>query len=84
MFECMKIAESIYESVVETSYKKTTRADDNHVGHKRKMRGETALSNTYSDMSESASKRRKIYVDHQKNELKPTCLLHDPGHSSDQ
>ena len=35
-------------------------------------------------MSESASKRRKIYVDHPKDISKPKCLMHGPGHSSDK
>ena len=37
MFEHMKIAESIYEVVVEPSYKKTTRKDANRSGISRKM-----------------------------------------------
>ena len=36
MFECMEIAESIYECVVEPSYKKSNRADANHAGFRRK------------------------------------------------
>ena len=39
MFERMEIAESIYESVVEPSYKKTTRADANCADHSRQKRG---------------------------------------------
>ena len=35
-------------------------------------------------MSESADKRRKIYVDYPKGKYKPTCLIHGPGHSSDK
>ena len=46
--------------------------------------GESALSNTYSNMSESSDKRRKIYVDNPKGESKSTCLIHGPGHSSDK
>ena len=42
------------------------------------------MSNTYSEMSESAEKRRKIYVDYPKGKSKPTCLIHGPGHSSDK
>ena len=46
------------------------------------MRGESALSNTYSEMGESSGKRRKRYVDHPKDISKLTCLIHVPGHSS--
>ena len=39
IFERMEIDESIYEGVVETSYKKPTRADANRVGHSRNNGG---------------------------------------------
>ena len=52
----MEIAEYIYKGVVQV--------DANHVGHSRKTRGESTSSNTYPNMSESAVKRRKLYVDH--------------------
>ena len=42
------------------------------------------MSNTYSEISESADKRRKCYVDYPKGKYKPTCLIHGPGHSSDK
>ena len=42
------------------------------------------MSNTYSEMSESADNRRKIYVYYPKGKYKPTCLIHGPGHSSDE
>ena len=35
MFEQMEISESIYEGVVEHSYKNTTQADANYAGHIR-------------------------------------------------
>ena len=35
----MERAESLYEGVLEPSYKKPTREDANHAGHSRKMRG---------------------------------------------
>ena len=44
MFEHMEISESIYECVVEPSYKKTNRADDNSVGHIRQNIGEAVSS----------------------------------------
>ena len=47
------------------------------------MRVEAASSTTYSDMSESAGKRRKRYVD-LKDRSKLTCLIHGPGHSPDE
>ena len=47
------------------------------------MRGEAAFSTTYSEMSERAVKRRKMYVDHMKDKLKLTYLVHDHVHSSD-
>ena len=71
----MDIAESIYESFVEPSYKIPTRADTNSAGQISKMRGESAFSNTHSDMSESSGKLRKRYVEHPKDISKPTCLI---------
>ena len=59
MFERMEITESIYEGVVEPSYKKHTRADANCDGHSKQNRGESASSQTQSAMDESAGKRRK-------------------------
>ena len=38
MFEWTKIEESIYEVVVEPSYKKTTMEYANHAGHSSKIR----------------------------------------------
>ena len=38
----MKIAESIYEVAVETSYKEPSMAYANHAVNRRKMRGEAA------------------------------------------
>ena len=84
MFERTEIAESIYKGVVEPYYKKTTREYANCAGHSRKMRGEAASSNTYSEMNESASKCRKRYVEHPKDRSKPTCLIHVPEYSSDE
>ena len=78
MFEHMEISESINECVVETSYKIYTRGDVNRAGHIRKMGGESTSSNTYSEMSESADKCRKIHVDHPKDISKHTCLIHGP------
>ena len=48
------------------------------------MRGEDDLSTTYSDMSESTGKCRNRYVDHLKGGSKLACLIHGPGHSSDE
>ena len=60
----MEISEYLYESVVEPSYKKSIRADSTHVGHSRENKEVSDLSHTYSAMSESAGKRRRIYSDH--------------------
>ena len=35
-------------------------------------------------MSESGGKHRKRYVDHPKDRSKLNCLIHGPGHSSDE
>ena len=63
MFEHMEISESIYEGIVEPSYKKPTRADANRSGHIRQKRGEPDSSWTRPDKGESAGKRRKRHVD---------------------
>ena len=51
MFERMDISESIYEGVVKTSYKKSTRADSTCNGLGSKKRVEDASSHNYSVMS---------------------------------
>ena len=60
------------------------KADTNRAGHSSKMRVEYASLNTYSKMSEISGNCRKIYVDNPKDRSKPTCLIHDNGHSSDK
>ena len=82
MFECMEISESIYEGVVEPSYKKLTRADSNRAGHCRKNRGEAASLCNRPKKGESTDKRRKRHVDTPTGKSK-TCLIHGPGHSSE-
>ena len=42
----MEIAESVFEGVVETSYKKLARVDANRAGHSREIKVEAAMSNT--------------------------------------
>ena len=79
MIERLETEEDFYDSVVEPSYK-TNWADDNHAGHRRKMREEVTLPNTYTDMSESAGRRRKRYLYHPKDRSKTTCIIHGPGH----
>ena len=83
MFEHMEIAESIYEGVVELSYKKPPRAYSNRAGHSRKKIGEVALSWTRPKKSESAGKRRKRHIDILTGKSK-TCLIHGPRHSSEE
>ena len=63
MFECMEIDESIYEDVVEPSYKKPTWVDANHAGHSRQKKGESTSPWTRPEKGESAGKRRKRHVD---------------------
>ena len=57
-------------------------ADANRSGNSRKTRVESALPNTYFEISESGGKRRKKYVDHPKDSSKPICLIRGPVHSS--
>ena len=82
IFERMEIADSIYESVVEPSYKKTTPADANRAVHSRQKRGEDPPSWTRPKKGESAGKRRKRHVDTPKGKSK-TCLIHGPGNYSE-
>ena len=62
MIELMDISESIYEVVVETSYKKPTMADANCAKHRRQKRGEAASSQTHSVMGDIYGRLRKQYV----------------------
>ena len=79
MFKRIYLAKSIYEGVVEPSYKKSTRKYANHAGLSRKMRGESASPTTCYNMSDSADEHRKRYADHTKDKSKLTCLIHGPG-----
>ena len=63
MFERMEIDESIYEGIVEPTYRKPNRSDVNHASHSRQNRGESASSWTRPEKGESAVRRRIIYVD---------------------
>ena len=60
MFDRMEISESIYEDVVEPSYKKPTRADADRSGPSRNKRGESASSKNHPKTVESSGKRQKI------------------------
>ena len=75
----MEISEYIYEGFVKPYYKKPTTEDTNRADHRRKMRGEYASSNNYSNMSESSENHIKIYVDNLRDIPKHTCLIHGPG-----
>ena len=46
--------------------------------------GESALSHTYSKISERYGNRRKIYVKCPRVDSKPTFLIYGTGHSSDE
>ena len=81
-FEHIEIVESIYEGVVEPSYKKTTWAEAKCACHIRHNMGESASSWTCPGKSESAGKRRKRHVDSPTGKLK-TYLIHGLGHSSE-
>ena len=81
MFERMEIPNYICGGVVEPSYKKPTREDANRAGYSRKTRGESASLNTYSNMSESAIKCIKRYVENLKDRSKLICFVHGPGNS---
>ena len=83
MFEQMDISESIYEGVLEPSYKKPTREDTNSAGKSRQNRGESASSQTHSEMGESTGRSIKRYVDRPSGESK-TCLIHGLDNSSDE
>ena len=80
----MDISEYIYEGEVEPSYKRSTREGANCAVHRRLKRGESTLSNTYSEIIDNSGKRRKIYLDYTKGNSKPTCLIHVPGRLSDE
>ena len=83
MFERMEIAESIYEGVLEPSYKKTTQAYAKRAGHSRQKRGEAASLCTIPEKVEISVNIRKRHVDSLTGKSK-TCLIHSPGHSSEE
>ena len=68
VFGSMEIAESIYEGVVEPSYKKYTWAYSKRYGHIRNKRGGATSSEARPVTVESTGKRRKLYVDFSKSE----------------
>ena len=80
----MEISEYIYKGIAKPYHEKPTRAYANRAGHSRKMRGESNSSNTYSNISESASKRSKRCVDRLNDISKTTCIVHGPRKSSDE
>ena len=82
-FEHVEIAESIYEGVVEPSYKKPTREDANLSCHSRNKITANSLSNNHPEMGEIHEKRRKRYVYFPTGESK-TCIIHGHGHSSNE
>ena len=84
MFELTEIEESIYEGVVETTYKKLTRADANRADHRSIRRRYAVLSITFSEINESAVKHINRYADHPMDRSEITCTIHEPGHSSDE
>ena len=59
----MEISESIDEGVLEPLYWKTIRSDVNCIGRSRQKIREADKSQTQSETSESAVKRKKYYVD---------------------
>ena len=79
----MKIAESIYEGIVKTSYKQSTREDATRDCYRRLKRGKVTSSNNYSNIGHIAGNRRKRYVEHPKR-MSNTCLIHVHGNSSDE
>ena len=46
------------------------------------MMGEDVLSKIYSNMDNCIYKSKQRYADHTRDWPKPTCLIHDLGHSS--
>ena len=54
--------EIFYEVVVKPSYKKTTRSDANHAGHRSQLIGEAASSKNQSDMIKLSGKCKQRYV----------------------
>ena len=78
MLEQMEIAESIYEGIVEPSYKKVTREDANRACNSSQNRGESASLQTNSAMGKRLDKFRKQYVDCPSSESK-TVLSTAPG-----
>ena len=74
----MKIAESIYKGVVEPPYKKFTRVDDNCDAHIRQMIWYAVSSETHSNTSKYADKRKQSYLDHPGDQSKPTWIYKYP------
>ena len=83
MFERMEISESIYEGIVETSYKNPIRADANRAGHSRQNRGEAASPWDRPEKGERAGKSIKQHI-YSSTEKSKTCLIHGPGYSSEE
>ena len=80
----MKIAENIYEGVVEHSYKESNRSETNVGGCSRKMRVIQAPSKSNPDMDGHTGNQNKRYVECPGRKLQPTCIINGPGHYSEQ
>ena len=79
----MEISGTIFEVVVEPSYK-TTRTYANRYGHRRKMRGVSESQKTYSKMGNRTEKCRKSYVYSMRDRSKITYMIHVNIHTSEQ
>ena len=84
MFEHMEIAEVIYEGG--TPSKDNQRAEADRVSSVRNKKGGASASPPNPEQG-CASKRKRINAGHPSNDstgAKNTCLLHGPGHSSEE
>ena len=84
MFKHMEISDNIYEVIVEPPYKKYTRVEFTHAGHRKTSRVGSDLSINNPDMGYRSGKRKKSYVENPSGAPPLTCLNHSIRNSLDQ
>ena len=84
MFECMEIAEAIYKGGAPSKNTQRAEADRASFGRKKKGRASTLPYNPEQGRSGKRKGRNAGHLSDEPTGAKKTCLLHGPGHSSEE
>ena len=84
MFERMEIAKVIYEEGETSKNTPKTEADRASSGRKKKEGAYTSPSNPEQGRSDKCKRINAGHTSNQPTGAKKTCMLHGPGHSSEE